>query len=131
MDDIEAIKQLKGRYERAADTKDLALLRTTVTDDFFCDTGGGGMGATTGIEPFLDRLRSNPDVIATHHACLPEIELTSPSTATGIWAVHVMVRTPDGGGMDGYGHYHDAYVKEDGSWRLSSLQLKWLHVQPC
>ena len=127
---MEAIKQLKARYERAADTKDLDLLRTTVTDDFFCDTGGSGASATTGIEPFLDRLRANPDVIAVHHAVLPEIELTSPSTATGIWAVHVMVRTPDGKGMDGYGHYHDTYVKVDGSWLVSSLQLKWLHVQP-
>jgi len=128
MDDIEAIKQVKARYARAVDTKDWDLLRTTVTDDFFIDTGPSGKGSTRGIEAFLDRVRTNPEVTA-HHACLPEIELTSPSTATGIWAVRLMSRSSDGRTMDGHGHYHDTYVNVDGSWRLQSLRLEWLHVE--
>ena len=126
MDDIEAIKQVKARYGRAADTKDLELLRTTVTDDFDCDTGSSGRGATVGIDAFIERVRTNP-VVTIHHALQPEIELTSPTTATGIWAVHLFSPIPDGRTVDAFGHYHDTYEKVDGSWRLRSLRLEWLH----
>ena len=128
MDDIEAIKQVKARYGRAADTKDWALLRTTVSDDFFCDTGASGKGVSQGVEAFIERVGTNPDV-TVHHALLPEIELTSESTAKGTWAVHLYARSPDGGATDAFGHYHDTYVKVDGSWRLSSLRLDWLHAE--
>jgi hypothetical protein len=126
MDDIEAIKQLKARYGRAADTRDWDLLRTTVTDDFSCDTGAQGKGATTGIDAFIARVETNPSV-TVHHALLPEIQLTSATTATGIWAVHLFAPVPGGGTVDAFGHYHDTYEKVDGEWRLRSLRLEWLH----
>jgi hypothetical protein len=124
MDDIEVIKTVKATYGRAADTRNWDLLRTTITDDFSCDTGAG---PTIGADAFMERVRSNPAEITTaHHALMPEIELTSPSTATGIWAVHMMARFADGRSTDGFGHYFDSYEKVDGSWRLSSLRLEWL-----
>jgi ketosteroid isomerase-like protein len=126
LDDIEAIKQVQGRYGRAADTKDWELLRPTVTDDFHCDTGAGGRGLTTGIDAFIGRVSTNP-AVTVHHALLPEIELSSPTTAIGIWAVHLFAKAPDGSVIDAYGHYHNGYRKVDGSWRLSSLRLEWLH----
>jgi hypothetical protein len=126
MDDIEAIKQLKARYGRAADTRDWDLLRTTVTDDFSCDTGAQGKGATVGIDAFIARVETNPSV-TVHHALLPEIELTSATTATGIWAVHLFAPISGGGTVDAFGHYYDTYEKIDGAWRLRSLRLEWLH----
>jgi deazaflavin-dependent oxidoreductase (nitroreductase family) len=126
VDDIEAIKQLRARYARAADTRDFDLLRTTVTDDFFCDTGPGGRGATTGVEAFIERVGTNPPV-TVHHALMPEIELTSPTTARGIWASRLYSVLPDGSVVDGFGHHHDTYLKVDGAWRLQSLRLQWLH----
>ena len=128
MDDIEAIKRVQGQYCRAADTKDWDLLRATVTDDFSCDTGSRGQGATVGIDAFLERMHAI-SVVTAHHALLPEIELTSPTTATGVWAVHNFTKLPDGSAIDGYGHYHNAYEKVDGSWRLSALKLQWLHQE--
>jgi hypothetical protein len=126
MDDIEAIKTVQGRYCRAADTKDWALLRETVTEDFACDTGSSGRGSTTGVEAFIERVGTNP-AVTVHHALLPEIELTSASTAEAIWAVHLFAKTPAGSSVDSYGHYHNAYAKVDGSWRLRRLHLEWLH----
>jgi len=124
MEDIEAIKLMRARYGRAADTKDFDLLRSTITDDYTCDTGAG---PTIGADAFMVRVREDPgDLKMAHHALMPEIELTSPTTATGIWAVHIMARFPDGRAMDGFGHYHDTYEKVDGSWRLKSLELKWV-----
>jgi len=126
MDDIEAITRVQAQYGRAADTKDWALLRPTVTDDFDCDTGSGGRGASMGVEAFIERVGTNP-AVTVHHALLPEIELTSPTTATGIWAVHLFAKLPDGTTVDAYGHYHNAYEKVDGSWRLALLRLHTMH----
>jgi hypothetical protein len=126
MNDIEAIKRAQAQYGRAADTKNWELLRPTVTDDFDCDTGAGGRGATKGLEAFIQRVGTNP-AVTVHHALLPEIELTSDTTATGIWAVHLFAKMPDGMSVDAFGHYHNGYVKVDGAWRLRSLKLEWLH----
>jgi hypothetical protein len=33
-------------------------------------------------------------------------------------------------GRQGFGHYHDEFRREDGVWRISSLRLTRLHVEP-
>jgi hypothetical protein len=126
VDDIEAIRRVQAQYGRAADMKDWDLLRPTVTDDFACDTGAGGRGATTGIDAFVARVASNP-AVTVHHALMPEIELLADDSANGIWAVHLFARTPDGSTVNAFGHYHNRYRKVGGRWRLSSLTLVWLH----
>lgn len=126
LDDIEAIKQVQGKFLRAADTRDGDLIRTTIIDDFYCDTGSGGRGETKGIEAFVTRVKSTP-ALAIHHALMPEIELTSPTTANGIWAVHMFAKTADGSVIDGFGYYNNTYVKLGKSWRVSTLRLSWLH----
>jgi hypothetical protein len=126
MDDIEAIKQVQARFLRAADTRDIDLLRTTIIDDFDCDTGSAGRGETKGIEDFCVRISTTP-ALAVHHALLPEIELTSASTAKGTWAVNMFAKTADGSVVNGYGYYNNTYVKVDHAWRLSTLRLSWLH----
>jgi hypothetical protein len=126
VDDIEAIKQVQGRFLRAADTADADLIRTTIIDDFYCDTGSGGRGETKGIEAFVTRITTTP-AIAVHHALMPEIELTSPETAKGTWAVHMFAKVADGSVVDGFGYYNNTYQKVDGNWRVSRLILSWLH----
>jgi len=128
LDDIEAIKQVQGRFLRAADTQDADLVRTTIIDDFYCDTGSGGRGETRGIENFVVRISTTP-ALAVHHALMPEIELTSPTTAKGTWAVHMFAKTADGTAIDGYGYYNNTYEKVAGAWRLSTLRLSWLHKE--
>ena len=53
----------------------------------------------------------------------PEIELTSETTATGIWAMGDTVESPDGWALYGAGHYHETYAKQDGRWRIKSNHL--------
>jgi uncharacterized protein (TIGR02246 family) len=129
MDDIEAIKQLKARYFRTLDTKDWDGYRQVFTDDVVMDTTEAGGTIVTGVDELLaflgDALAGTTTV---HQGHMPEIALTSGTTATGVWALHDIVIWPDGTRLDGFGHYHEAYVKGDGQWRIKTSKLTRLHA---
>jgi uncharacterized protein (TIGR02246 family) len=123
-DDLEAIKQLKTRYFRTMDTKDWDGMRAVFTDDVVMDTTDSGGGVIAGADEFLAFLRETlADAVTVHHGHMPEITLTSPTTATGIWALEDTVRWPDGTTMHGMGHYHETYEQADGKWRIASSTL--------
>lgn len=129
MDDMEAIKHLKARYFRTMDTKDWKGMRQVFTDDVVMDTSAAGGNVTTGADAFMAFLEEAlADAITVHQGHMPEIELTSPTTATGIWALEDLVRWPNGSEMHGYGHYHETYEKSDAGWRIKSSTLTRLHV---
>jgi uncharacterized protein (TIGR02246 family) len=124
--DVEAITQLKARYCRLLDTKDWAGWRDIFTDDFVSDTTPSGGVLITGADEFIAFLRSTlgkPSQPTVHQVHAPEIELTSPSTATGIWALNDIVRLAPGINLAGYGHYHETYEKTDGQWRIKTSTL--------
>ena len=131
LDDIEAIKQLKARYFRLMDTKDWDGLAQVFTPDVHLDMTGEGAGEIDTVEAYMPFLVSNiGEVTTVHHGHMPEIELTSPTTATGIWAMEDELWWPEGSPiryMHGYGHYHETYRKDDGTWRIASLTLTRLH----
>jgi SnoaL-like domain len=130
--DIEAIKQLKARYFRLMDTKDWAAFREVFAPDVVVDVSADGGGTYEGVAPFLEMLEPTlRDVVTVHHGHMPEIELTSPTTATGVWAMEDLLRFSDGGPVatvHGWGHYHDTYVKLDGTWRIASTRLTRLRI---
>ena len=129
MDDVEAIKQLKARYFRTMDTKDWDGMRQVFTDDVVVDTTSSGGGTVAGADEFMTFLRGALDgVVTVHHGHMPEIEITSPTTATGIWSMEDMLRWPDGQEMHGYGHYHETYEKVGDGWRIRSTTLTRLRV---
>ena len=129
MDDIEAIKQLKARYFRTMDTKDWAGMRQVFADDVEMDTTESGGGVVTGADDFLAFLQETiGDVVTVHHGHMPEIELTSSTTATGVWALEDMLRWPNGTELHGYGHYHEAYEKLDGEWKIARSRLTRLRM---
>jgi hypothetical protein len=129
VDDVEAIKQLKARYFRTMDTKDWAGMRQVFTDDVVVDTVSSGGEVVEGADTFMTYLRGViGDVVTVHHGHMPEIELTSPTTATGVWAMEDMLRWPTGLELHGFGHYHETYEKVAGQWRISSTTLTRLRV---
>ncbi len=129
MNDIEAIKQLKARYFRTMDTKDWAAMREVFTDDVVVDTTSSGGGVVEGADAFIAFLRDIiGDVVTVHHGHMPEIELTSATSATGIWAMEDMLRWPNGMELHGYGHYHETYEKVAGEWRIKTTTLSRLRV---
>ena len=129
MDDVEAIKQMKARYFRTMDTKDWAGMRQVFTDDVVVDTTDSGGGVVTGADAFLEFLRQTlADAVTVHHGHMPEIELTSPTTATGIWALHDVIVWPDGTRLDGDGHYHETYERVAGAWQIKTSTLTRLRM---
>ena len=129
LDDVEAIQQLKARYFRSIDTKDWDALQQVVSDDVVVDTTASGGNVITGAAPFVAFLRDAiGDVVTVHHGHTPEIRITSPSTAAGVWAMEDQLRWPDGRELRGYGHYHETYGKVDGAWRIATTTLTRLRM---
>ena len=129
VDDIEAIKQLKARYFRTMDTKVWAAMRDVFADDVVVDTSSSGGGVVTGGDEFIAFLAPTlQDVVTVHHGHMPEITVTSATTAAGIWSMEDMLRFPDGSELHGYGHYHETYEKTGGAWRIKTLTLTRLRL---
>ena len=129
MDDVEAIKRLKARYFRTMDTKDWPGMRAVFADDVVVDTTESGGGVVRGADEFIAFLRETlADVVTVHHGHMPEIELTSATTATGIWALQDILKWSNGAELHGYGHYHETYVKTGEAWRITSTRLTRLRM---
>ena len=131
MDDIEAIRQLKARYFRLMDTKDWDAFAQVFAQDVEVDLTTQGAGVIRGVAEYLPFLRSViEDVVTVHHGHMPEVELTSPTTAAGIWAFEDHLWWPEGAPqreLHGFGHYHETYVKAGGEWRIHTMRLSRLH----
>lgn len=61
--------------------------------------------------------------VTVHQVHAPELELTSSTTARGIWALEDLIRFAPGLGFRGYGHYHETYGKGADGWRIKSSRL--------
>jgi hypothetical protein len=132
-DDIEAIKQLKARYFRCMDTKQWDEMKQVFAPDVRVDMEAEGGGTHTDRDSFMTMLVANVgDVVTVHHGHMPEITLTSPTTATGTWAMEDHLWWPEGSPLKhlhGYGHYHESYEKgTDGEWRIKQFTLTRLRV---
>ena len=125
MDDIEAIKQLKARYMRTVDTKDWEGFRGVFTKDAVWDMRDSGAELVTGADAIIayNQVGLADDMISIHQGHMPEIQLTSPTTAKGIWSSEHMHRWPDGSELHGYGFYHETYVKLDGEWFIETCKF--------
>ena len=131
LDDVEAIKQVKARYFRLMDTKDWDGLAGVFTDDVEIDVTSEGAGVTHSVSEYMPFLVSAiGDVITVHHGHMPEIELTSATTARAIWAFEDELWWPEGAPirhLHGYGHYHETYEKTAGGWRIKTMRITRLH----
>ncbi len=104
-DELEALRQLKARYCRFLDTKDVESWRNVfatdvvVTLDLAVSTGGAdpmtapGPRGPKGLDDFVPMVMASLQNAATMHHChTPELTLTSATTATGIWALEDLAR---------------------------------------
>ena len=129
--EVEALKQLKARYCRFLDAKDWTAWRALFADDFVSDTtpsGGKYIEGADAFVAFVRRTLGSKSRVTVHQVHAPELELISESSARGIWALHDIVRLLPGLTMQGHGHYHEAYEKQNGQWRFKSSTLTRLRA---
>ena len=71
------------------------------------------------------------ELVTVHHGHMPEIEILSPSSAKGIWAMEDILKWPEAAAvktLHGYGHYHETYRKTADGWRIETSKLTRLRV---
>ncbi len=145
---IEEIRRLKARYFRTMDTKDWEGFAAVFAPDATMDMSGEvrdrshdrdgdrdgdpDAGVTRGNEAIAAFVRAAVDNVTTvHHGHMAEIEVTSPTTAAGVWAMEDVLRWPEGApirSLHGFGHYHETYVNLDGAWLIATIVLTRLRV---
>ena len=134
--DIEAIKHLKHHYFRLMDAKDWKAFAAMFTDDaqvFF------GRGERQLLPPNVRRTDDGRywvtrdelvawseegmrDYTTTHHAYMPEITITGPDQAKGIWSMTDATRLasdPFSPWYRAYAVYDDDYVRTADGWRIA------------
>ena len=133
--DLEDIRRLKARYFRTLDHKDWDGFGDVFARDAVLEVPEAALVAN-GREAIVAAVSGPLTGSRTvHHGHMPEIELTGPDTAKGTWAMadYVEWAPAENGqrvGLQGYGHYLEEYVREDGAWRIARLHLARLRVDP-
>ncbi len=121
LQEIEAIKRLKYRYMRCIDEKLWPEMEQCFTEDATSSYSGGKYAyeGRDAIMKFLVESMSRDSFLSSHRVHHPEIELTSDTTATGIWALEdTVIDTQHGITIQGAAFYRDEYVKVDGEWKI-------------
>ena len=104
-----------------------------LTEDVVIDTTEEAGGEpSVGTDAFIPRLLEVIGQATTvHHGHMPEIGITSPTTARGVWAMEDLIRWPQGApisAMHGWGHYVETHIKLNDGWRIASLKLTRIRV---
>ena len=128
LEEFEAIKRLKYKYQRCVDSKLWKELREVFTEDadVAYDSGRYTASGVDQILEFLLGTLERTDIASMHQVHCPELEITGPNTAKGTWYLHDYVVNPGelNGGMPGHsilqgaGFYYDEYVKLNGEWKI-------------
>lgn len=134
---IEEIKQLKAKYFLGVDTQDWDLFRreifveeTSFQLSEFREEPYRGMETVLGM--FGEGLAGKYSV---HHGHMPIVDITSDTTATGLWAMEDRIYLSGDGAaqgtlvLHGFGHYRETYVKRDAGWRIETIRLTRLRLE--
>jgi hypothetical protein len=133
--DREAIKECKARYFRCMDEKKWDEWALVFTEDARMEVPEADM-EVDGRDAIVAAVSGVLEGVRTvHHGHMPEIEFTGADTARVIWAMEDYVEFPptDDGtrvGLRGYGHYHEEYRRDQGTWRIARLHLARLRIDP-
>ena len=128
---LEAIKQLKARRDRAADTKDWVLYESLHAPDHVSENGDYGRW-TTAAEMIANTRRSMEHLVTLHHSHTPEIEFESPTFARCVWAMEGMSFWKQDGRdhwFHAFGHYFETCEMRAGRWVYTSRALKYYHTR--
>jgi bile-acid 7alpha-dehydratase len=125
MEDIEAIKKLKAKYFRCVDKKLWEEMEEVWVEDAVADYGMG-IELLQGRKAIMEFLKKNLDrdsMISVHQGHNPEIEITSDTTARGVWVLNDRLIIQTIATLNGWRYYEDEYVKVNGEWKKKSTKI--------
>lgn len=122
--DIAALEQLKANYFTDVDAKDWAGLRTLFAPDAVVDTRSSFGPIFYSRDPFIIFTALTLGLLSTHHVGSdPQITVTSPTTADGVWQLEDHLNVGNLIGILGYAHYSDTYEKVGDTWVVATSTL--------
>jgi len=128
LEDIEAIKRLKYKYFRCIDTGLWDEIGNCFAEDAVADyIPGMPLQGRAVIAKFFKDNIAPAYTMCVHQGHNPEIELTSDTTATGIWELdNFMVTAKTNTGLWIAAFYDDEYLKEKGEWKINSTKVTFI-----
>jgi hypothetical protein len=125
LEDDRAIRDLKARYLRACDGKDLSSIRDTLLPDGAV-VAFDGFPAFVGRDAFIEVYRQmacNPGVFDIHHGTNGIVSFETADQARGQWSllfssINLANRTLTQMGVE----YDDTYVKQNGRWWITETR---------
>jgi hypothetical protein len=135
---IEAIKRVKAKYFWCLDHQDWEGWKRDVwAPDASLHVPEVQTEPFKGVDAIIafTAPRANGQ-ISIHHGHMPDIEITSDTTAKAVWAMEDILHKPldqrEKYGyhfLHGWGHYLETYVKLPQGWRIQSTKLTRLRVE--
>lgn len=132
---IEEIEQLKARYWYALDHQNWEMWRDEVwAPDAELNVDAEIKFKVSPREALIEVVKEQfRDQVSVHQGHTPIIEITSDTTATGVWVMEDRLyrgknHVQGPGFVLGFGHYHETYVKLDVGWRIHTSRLTRLRA---
>jgi hypothetical protein len=124
--EIERIRRLKYAYLRCLDQKRWDDLRALFAEGATAAYGGGRHTYEgPAIVDWIEQAMGDPGVHSAHRCTQGEIDLVSPTEATGTWAlIDTVIDTRWDVTVQGASFYEDRYVKVDGRWLIAHTGYK-------
>ena len=129
------LEQLKAKYWYGLDHQDWGMWRDEVwAENAELDVAAESAHKIGPRDALIEWVRELfVDQISVHHGHTPIIEITSDTTATGIWAMEDRLYRGKNhqlgpGFVHGFGYYHESYVKLDIGWRILTSRLTRLRA---
>lgn len=122
---LEDIFRLKGRRDRALDTKDWETYISLHVPEHVSENEGeqprrGARENAQGVARILE------GILTVHHGHTPEIVFESATSARGVWGMEDLLFDAQSKRLllHGFGFYHERYEKRDGQWLFCWRQLR-------
>ncbi|NVK44006.1 MAG: nuclear transport factor 2 family protein [Oceanospirillaceae bacterium] len=126
-ENIQAIKQLKYRYFRLLDQKQLDQLAELMLPECTTDYHDGRYtyADRDSLINFLRGTIGRRNLMSMHHGNHPEIELLSDTEARATWYLHdIVIDLEHEIRLEGNGFYEDRYRRVDGHWYFAHTGYK-------
>jgi ketosteroid isomerase-like protein len=131
LEDVEAIRRLKGKFAYFADTKNAAAFMSLVADDAVWEFGPWGhFEGKEEILKFTQNVTLDTYSFMLHHFYDVSIEVEG-DTATGIWYFLVPATNCKKERAEWLaGVYDETYVKVNGQWKFKRVATDFKVVAP-